>query len=63
MVNEEIRFTEEDLEACWDYHIKYLLDLLNGDYLLEEAREDLKSLIGTKWDSRVKGTLNPKINN
>lgn len=46
------RFTKEDLDACWDYYKQYLIDILNGDYKVEDAREDLLSLIGSKWDSR-----------
>lgn len=39
------KFTEEDVENCWPHHISYFVELLNGDYSLEEAREDLMSLI------------------
>lgn len=46
-------FTIEDLNACWDdYHKERLIDILNGDYDLNDAREDLRSLIGSKWDYR-----------
>lgn len=45
-------FTEEDLDACWPSHKGYLLDILNGEYSVEEAREDLGGLIGSKWDPR-----------
>lgn len=48
------KFTEEDLHACWDYSLSYLVDILNGDYDLEEAREDLKSIVGSKFDRRIK---------
>jgi hypothetical protein len=57
MDKEEIKplFTEEDLDACWShrYHKQYLIDILNGDYKVEEAREDLRSLIGSRFDNRV----------
>ena len=52
-------FTEEDLDICWPYYKSYLVDILNGEYDLETAREDLKGLIGSKWDSRT----NVEINN
>lgn len=46
-------FTEEDLNACWGaYPIRYLLEILNGDYDVQDAKNDLKSLIGSKYDAR-----------
>jgi hypothetical protein len=46
-------FTIEDLDAYWnDYPKERLIDILNGDYDLNEARDDLRSLIGTKYDTR-----------
>ena len=48
------KFTEEDLDNCWTAYKDYFLEVLNGEYPLEEAREDLRSLIGTKWDARAK---------
>ena len=45
-------FTEDDLDNCWEYYKVYLLDILNGEYDLKEAREDLRSLIGSKFDNR-----------
>lgn len=48
------RFTEEDLDACWVYYKQYLIDILNGDYKVEDARDDLRSLIGSEYDTRVK---------
>lgn len=47
------KFSKEDIEACWMYAEDYFLQVLNGEYPLEAAREDLRSLIGSKWDSRV----------
>ena len=50
------RFTLEDLDACWnDYPKERLIDILNGDYTVEDARDDLRSLIGTKYDVRQNG--------
>lgn len=51
----EQQFTIEDIESCWEdqHRIKYLLDILNGEYELDTAREDLKGLIGSKYDSRI----------
>jgi len=45
-------FTEEDLDACWPYYKTYFVDVLNGEYSLDGAREDLRELIGSKYDSR-----------
>ena len=45
-------FTEDDLDACWPHYKSYLIDLLNGEYSLEEARKDLLSLVGSKYDAR-----------
>lgn len=49
-----MKFTEEDLDACWHHYKQYLLDILNNEYLVEEAREDLASLIGSEFDTRTK---------
>lgn len=48
------KFTEQDLDAVWSEHKAYLLELLNGEYTIEEAREDLRSLIGSDFDPREK---------
>ena len=45
-------FTEDDITACWTYYRAYLVDILNGDYDLEQARDDLRGLIGSEFDSR-----------
>lgn len=52
-VLKDLKFTEEDLDSCWIYYKSYLIDILNKNYLLEDAIEDLKSLIGTKFDKRI----------
>ena len=45
--------TEEDVDACWPiYHKAYLVDILNGDYSVEQAKEDITSLIGSRFDPR-----------
>ena len=50
------RFSIDDILSCWnDYPKERLLDVLNGDYSVEDAREDLRSLIGTKYDARQNG--------
>jgi hypothetical protein len=49
---ENTTFTEGDLDACWPHFKTYFLEVLNGEYALDNAREDLKSLIGTKYDQR-----------
>lgn len=46
-------FTEEDLNACWPHYKSYLIDILNGEYKVEDAREDLRGLIGSEWDHRL----------
>jgi hypothetical protein len=48
------RFCEEDLDNCWPYYKSYLIDILNGDYDLKEARDDLAGLIGSVHDKRYK---------
>lgn len=63
MENENIKeidqpFTEEDLDNCWNFYKSYLIDILNGDYDLSEAREDLRSLIGSEYDNRIIKPLN-----
>jgi len=45
-------FTEEDLETCWPAYQTYLVEILNGEYSLNDAREDLRGLIGSKYDPR-----------
>ncbi len=54
------KFTEEDIDNCWRFYKSYLVDVLNGDYDLDEAREDLRGLIGGKFDKRTNkvGTKN-----
>lgn len=47
-------FTEEDLENCWVYQRAYFVCILNGEYDLDDAREDLRDLIGSKFDKRIK---------
>lgn len=51
----EAEFTEADLDSCWPFYKSYLLEILNGKYSVEDAREDLASLIGSKWDERKGG--------
>ena len=43
------KFKEEDL-VHWEFHATYLIEILNGEYTVEEAREDLKSLIDRDID-------------
>lgn len=37
-------FTEDDL-LLWPYRDSYLLELLNGSYSIDAAKEDLMSLV------------------
>ncbi len=49
-----MKFTEDDLLNCWPaWSMVYFVEILNGDYKLEAAREDLRSLIGSKYDNRT----------
>ena len=48
-----MKITEEDLYNCWPYYKSYFVDILNGDYDLDQAREDLHSLIGSEYDKRI----------
>lgn len=57
MMETETKFTEEDLDNCWAYYKSYLIDILNGDYELETAREDLRGLIGSKFDKRTENNF------
>lgn len=40
-------FTEEDLDV-WPFYKSYLIELLNGEYDIKEARIDLLSLLKIK---------------
>lgn len=48
------RFVEEDFDNCWAHYKSYFIDVLNGDYDLNEAREDLNGLVGSEHDNRTK---------
>ena len=56
-------FTEEDLDNCWQHYKSYLIDILNGEYDLNIAREDLQSLIGSKYDKRTENAINEEVIN
>ena len=43
-----IKITEEDLDTYWPYYKTYLVDILNDDYNLKEAQEDIRGLIEKK---------------
>lgn len=43
-------FTEDNL-ALWLYRDAYLFEILNGEYTVESAREDLQSLIDANTKS------------
>jgi len=48
------RFTGEDIALLWSEHANsYFVDILNGEYDIETARADLRSLIGSKYDPRA----------
>lgn len=46
-------FTEADLDACWPAYKYYLLEILNGEYKVDAAKDDLLSLVGSKYDRRI----------
>jgi hypothetical protein len=48
------KFTTDDIDNCWQYHKDYLVEILNGDYPLDEAKDDLRSLIGSAYDDSIK---------
>ena len=53
-----MKFTKDDLDL-WEGHANsFLVDILNGEYDLAQAREDLQSLICSEYDPR-----NPHPNN
>lgn len=55
MEEDKLKFTEEDIDAVnWIFHKQYLLEILNGEVTVEEVRENLRSLIGSKYDERTK---------
>ena len=47
------KFTEDDLDECWIHHKAYLLEIMNKEMSIEEAREDLASWIDSKFDPRI----------
>lgn len=47
------RITEEDVLYNWPYHISYLVDILNFEYDINEAREDILSFRDSKYDNRI----------
>ena len=40
-----MKFTKPDLELWGIYALDYFVEILNGDYSLDKARDDLKSLM------------------
>ncbi len=46
------KFTEADLEL-WPYRDTYLLEILNGEYDVVDARDDLNSLIVREWEKSI----------
>lgn len=63
-MNQKYKFTKDDLDACWSPHyLNYFIDILNGDYKLEVAREDLLSLINSKFDSRRENKIIDRFGN
>ena len=38
-------FTEADVTNSWEYYLNHFVEILNGEYSIEEAREDLLEII------------------
>jgi len=56
------QFTTEDILTCWTiYADDYFLQVLNGEYDLQQARDDLQSLIGSKYDPRTNGNTQQQV--
>jgi len=55
------KFTTDDFDSVWYYHADYFVDVLNGDMTLEDAREALRGLIGSKWDPRTFSPPNGEV--
>jgi len=53
IMDDKYKITEEDIDNCWPYHKQYLIEILNDEYDVSLAREDLISLIDTKYDNRT----------
>lgn len=47
------KFTCEDIINCWDYWLEYFVEILNNEYDLKDAQNDLESLIDSKHDKRI----------
>jgi len=52
-MSDEVKFTRSDIIACWPHYEAYFLEILNLEYDIGEARNDLLGLIGTKYDMRT----------
>lgn len=46
------KFTENDLDNCWQYYKAYSIEVLNGEYDLNDARADLRSLMESAHDNK-----------
>lgn len=48
------KFTESDLDNYWPYYKSYLIDILNEEYSVSAAIEDLRGLIDSEQDEGEK---------
>lgn len=39
------KITNEDVIRHWKYHLDYLVEILNGEYKVEDAQSDIMGLI------------------
>ena len=53
-------FTEEDLDCCWPHYKSYFIEVLNGEFPIDDARKALRGLVGSKYDTRVRISNNGK---
>jgi len=54
------KITVDDFHAVgWGYLEEILADILNKEYDLDEAIDDIRGLIGSKYDNRITGGDKP----
>lgn len=47
------KITSDDIKLWGQYAYEYFADVLNGEYTLTDAVSDIRSLIGSQFDSRA----------
>lgn len=51
-MEDKTKITKDDILSNWDHYLDYLVEILNKDYPLESAIEDIRGLIGSEFDPR-----------